>query len=76
MRTISSTLLAAQRAASATPHLRVRLYDRDASVARLRWQRWYEGSEPDGPCAAGLPCAGMTRVESSSSAGRPAPCCP
>ena len=36
MRAISSTLLAAQRAPSATPHLRVRLYDRDASVARLK----------------------------------------
>lgn len=58
MRAISSTLLAAQRAPSATPHLRVRLYDRDASVARLRWQRWYEGGEPDGPCAAAVPSDG------------------
>ena len=36
----------------------MRLYDRDASAARLRWQRWYEGSEPDGPCAAAIPADG------------------
>jgi len=55
---ISSTLLAAQRAPSVTPHLVVRLFDRDLGVPRLRFERWVEGEEPDGPCAAALPADG------------------
>lgn len=55
MRTLTSTLLAAQRAASGVPALAVDLYDRDVGVARLRWARWYTGSEAAGPCVAAVP---------------------
>ena len=58
MRTLSGTLLAAQRSDSARPHLRVELYDRDVGIVRLNWQRWYEGAEPDGPCGAAVPADG------------------
>ncbi len=55
---ITSTLLTAQRAPSVTPHLRVRLFDRDLGVPRLRFTRWVTGEEPDGPCAAAVPADG------------------
>jgi hypothetical protein len=58
MRTLTSTLLAAQRSTSAAPYLKVELHDRDVGVARLRWQRWYTGAEPDGPCAVATPADG------------------
>ncbi len=58
MRTLSGTLLAAQRSDSARPYLRVELYDRDVGIVRLNWQRWYEGTEPDGPCGAAVPADG------------------
>ena len=58
MRTLSASLLEAQRSSSARPYLRVRLYDRDVGVVRLRWQRWYSGSEPDGACVAAVPADG------------------
>ena len=71
MRTLSATLLAEQRSASARPYLRVRLFDRDAGTIRLRWQRWYEGSEPDGPCGAAVPADGSllrARIDPSGGA--------
>lgn len=55
MRTLTSTLLAAQRSASGVPLVAVELHDRDVGVARLRWQRWYEGAEAAGPCLAAVP---------------------
>ncbi len=58
MRTLSTTLLAAQQSGSARPYLRVRLFDRDAGTTRLRWQRWYTGVEPDGPCGTAVPADG------------------
>ena len=58
MRSLSATLLEAQRAGSARPYVRVRVLDRDVGVVRLRWQRWYSGTEPDGPCAAAVPADG------------------
>ncbi len=58
MRSLTSTLLAAQRSASGAPYVHVELHDRDVGVARLRWQRWYTGAEPEGPCAAALPADG------------------
>jgi hypothetical protein len=47
----SATLLEAARSGSATPYVRVRLFDRDAGVPCLRFERWYEGAESDGPAA-------------------------
>ncbi|MFN8585323.1 MAG: hypothetical protein U0446_08395 [Dehalococcoidia bacterium] len=55
MRALTSTLLAAQQAASDEPVLGVGLHDRDVGVARLRWARWYTGAEAAGPCVAAVP---------------------
>jgi len=58
MRTLTSTLLAAQRSATAAPHVRVLLFDQDIGVQKLRWERWYTGAEADGPCVAAVPADG------------------
>lgn len=58
MITLTSTLLAAQRSASAVPSLRVLVSDRDVGVPRLRFARWYTGVEADGPCGAAVPADG------------------
>ena len=58
MRTLSATLLEAQRSGSGRPHVRVELYDLDVGVIRLRWERWYEGTEADGPSGAAVPADG------------------
>ena len=77
MRTLSASLLEAQRSSSARPYLRVRLFDRDVGVVRLRWQRWYSGSEPDGACVAAAPADGalvrarITPAGNALSAGGP-----
>ncbi|MEK7849172.1 MAG: hypothetical protein AAB270_09650, partial [Chloroflexota bacterium] len=47
MRSLSSTLLAAQRQTSGKPHVKLEAFDRVAGVARLYFQRLYTGSEPD-----------------------------
>ncbi len=54
MRGLSAALAAAQRSSSARPYLGVTLHDRDVGVVRLRWERWYTGTEPDGPCAVAV----------------------
>src|SRR5688572_2991643 len=58
MRSLTSTLLAAQQGASGRPYVRVRLFDRDVGVVRLRWERWYEGVEADGPCGVAVAADG------------------
>lgn len=55
MRTLSSTLLAAQKSASAVPFVQVTVSDRVASVSRLHWERLYAGSETDRYHAAVIP---------------------
>ncbi len=55
MRFLSSTLLAAQKEASAVPFVEVTVSDRIADVAHLRWERLYTGSEPDRYHAAVMP---------------------
>ncbi|MBI4300612.1 MAG: hypothetical protein HY677_05710 [Chloroflexi bacterium] len=56
MRSLSSSLLAAQRSASAVPYVEVQVYESIAGVTRVLWQRLYTGSEPDfyhAACIAG-----------------------
>ena len=55
MRTLSGALLAAQRSASAVPHVLVRVSERIAHTLRLRWERLYAGSEPDSHHAVAVP---------------------
>jgi hypothetical protein len=55
MRTLSAPLLAAQRSASAVPHLKVVVSDRIGGIRRLAWSRLYTGAEADGYHAATMP---------------------
>ena len=47
MRSLTSTLLAAQKKASHTPFVKVEARNRIAGVVRLDWVRLYDGSEDD-----------------------------
>jgi len=47
MRTLSSTLLSAQKQATRTPYLKVEIRQRIAAATRLDFQRIYEGPETD-----------------------------
>ena len=58
MRNLSQTLLAAQQASSRVPYLKVSVSNRMAGVMRLKWQRFYEGAEPDNTHAVCMPADG------------------
>src|SRR3990170_3408249 len=58
MRTLSASLLAAQKSASAVPYLKVVVSDRIGGVRRLAFTRLYTGSEADGYHAAAMPSDG------------------
>ncbi|MBI2868430.1 MAG: hypothetical protein HYX96_01215 [Chloroflexi bacterium] len=47
MRTLSSTLLAAQKQSSRTPYLKVEAKNRMNGPVRLKWERLYTGAEDD-----------------------------
>ena len=47
MRTLSATLLAAQKKADRLPYVEAKVYDYEAGIKRLSWTRLYEGSETD-----------------------------
>jgi len=47
MRTLSSTLTAAQKSTSARPHPKVEVFEKIGGITRLSWTRLYEGSEDD-----------------------------
>ena len=47
MRTLSDTLLAAQKKADRLPYVEAKVYDYKAGIKRLTWTCLYEGSEPD-----------------------------
>ena len=47
MRTLSATLLAAQKKASRLPYVEAQVYDYEQGIKRLTWTRLYTGSEPD-----------------------------
>lgn len=49
MKTLSPTLLAAQKKAQRQPVVEAKVYDFEAGIKRLSWTRVYEGSEPDAP---------------------------
>lgn len=69
MRTLSSTLLAAQKSASRRPYVKVEAVNKIAGVVRLEWSRLYAGEEPDCHHAAAMPADGSlvrARVDSSS----------
>jgi hypothetical protein len=47
MRTLSATLLAAQRKGLRLPYIEANVYDYEQGIKRLTWTRLYEGTEPD-----------------------------
>jgi hypothetical protein len=47
MKTLSSTLLAAQKKADRLPYVEAKVYDYEAGIKRLSWTRLYTGTEPD-----------------------------
>jgi hypothetical protein len=47
MKTLTSTLLAAQKKAHRLPYVEAKVYDYEAGIKRLSWTRVYEGTEPD-----------------------------
>jgi len=47
MKTLSATLLAAQKKPDRRPYVEAKVYDFDQGIKRLSWERLYEGSEPD-----------------------------
>ncbi len=47
MRTISTTLLAAQKKADRLPYVEAKVYDFEQGIKRLSWTRLYQGTEPD-----------------------------
>jgi hypothetical protein len=51
VKTLSSTLLAAQKSVSSLPFVKARLRDFYGDSPRVRFQRWYTGTEADGPTA-------------------------
>ncbi|MEW6232212.1 MAG: hypothetical protein AB1566_07860 [Chloroflexota bacterium] len=54
MRTLSATLLAAQRSASGVPYFRVRAIEQVANVNRLRYTNYYAGSEESNRAAVAV----------------------
>ena len=58
MRSLSSTLEAAQKAASHVPFVKVTVNDLIAGVPNLRWERLYSGSESDRYHATVMPADG------------------
>jgi hypothetical protein len=47
MKTLTATLLAAQKKSSRLPYVEAKAYDYEAGIKRLSWTRVYEGTEPD-----------------------------
>jgi len=47
VRSLTSTLLAAQKEATRTPYVKVEVYNTVSGVVRLNWSRLYTGSEDD-----------------------------
>jgi hypothetical protein len=47
MKTLTATLLAAQKKAHRLPYVEAKVYDYEAGIKRLSWTRVYEGTEPD-----------------------------
>ena len=58
MRTLTTTLLAAQKAASRRPYVKVEAANTRAGVVNLQWTRLYTGSEVDSVHAATMPADG------------------
>jgi hypothetical protein len=47
MKTLTATLLAAQKKPDRLPYVEAKVYDYEAGIKRLTWTRLYTGTEPD-----------------------------
>ncbi|MCD6599709.1 MAG: hypothetical protein J7L19_03970 [Dehalococcoidia bacterium] len=47
MKSLTATLLAAQKKADRLPYVEAKVYDYEQGIKRLHWTRLYEGAEPD-----------------------------
>lgn len=71
MRSVSAPLIAAAKAPAALPYVEVQLRDRYLGVPNLRWDRWYTGSEAEGPCLCAVPSDGsLVRARIDPGGGR------
>jgi hypothetical protein len=73
MRTLTSTLLAAQKQDAVIPYVRVEAVNRVAGAVRLAWERLYTGSEVDYYNALAMPGDGSlvrTRLTPPEDSGR------
>jgi len=55
MRSLSNTLLEAQRSGASLPYVRLEIVAKVGGVTRFDWERLYQGGEPDFFHAATLP---------------------
>lgn len=55
MRSLSSTLLSAQRSGSSLPYVKVEIVAKVGGVTRFDWERLYQGGEADFFHAATMP---------------------
>jgi hypothetical protein len=68
MKTLSPTLLAAQKKAHRLPYVEAKVYDFEAGIKRLSWTRVYEGTEPDNHHGIAIDGQGnMHRIRSGGS---------
>ena len=68
MRTLSSSLLAAQQSSSLTPRIEVTISNKTSGVVRLDWERLYTGTEEDSPHAVTIPGDGsLIRIRATNS---------
>jgi hypothetical protein len=73
MKELSSTLLAAQQSDSAIPYIKLEAQDSMQGIKRLRFNRLYSGSEPDGFHAAAMSADGSlvrARITPASDANK------
>jgi hypothetical protein len=71
LRTLSTSLLAAQKTGARLPYVKIEIRDRVAGITRLSWQRLYTGSEPDFHHAAAMSSDGsLTRARVDPSANQ------
>jgi len=70
MRSLSDTLLEAQKSATAEPYVKVEAVEKVAGVTRFNWERLYQGGEADCFHAATLPGDGsLIRLRVASPGG-------
>ncbi len=66
MRTLSSTLLAAQKSPVRQPYIKIEAHNRLCGVINLQWERLYTGAEPDSLHAMTIPSDGsLVRVRAT-----------